>query len=102
VISVSTSERRSNSIRSQGNKKNESLEENRCHYQCGRLHGVLPPGIRWSAPINAAFAKLPAGTVGTLLKPENKDTLTKLLTYHVVAGRMSAMDLKRMCSSPTA
>ena len=38
------------------------------------------------APTNAAFDKLPAGTVETLLKPENKDTLTKVLTYHVVAG----------------
>ena len=45
------------------------------------------------APTNAAFAKLPAGTVDTLLKPENKATLTKVLTYHVVAGKMSAADL---------
>lgn len=42
------------------------------------------------APTNAAFAKLPAGTVDTLLKPENKDTLTKILTYHVVAGSMDS------------
>jgi len=47
------------------------------------------------APTNEAFAKLPAGTVQNLLKPENKDTLTKVLTYHVVAGRLSASDLKR-------
>jgi uncharacterized surface protein with fasciclin (FAS1) repeats len=47
------------------------------------------------APTNEAFAKLPAGTVDTLLKPENKDMLTKILTYHVVAGRISASDLKR-------
>jgi len=40
------------------------------------------------APTNAAFAGLPAGTVDTLLKPENKPTLTKVLTYHVVPGRM--------------
>ncbi len=39
------------------------------------------------APTNAAFNKLPAGTVETLLKPENKATLTKILTYHVVPGR---------------
>jgi uncharacterized surface protein with fasciclin (FAS1) repeats len=39
------------------------------------------------APTNAAFAKLPAGTVDSLLKPENKATLTKILTYHVVAGK---------------
>jgi uncharacterized surface protein with fasciclin (FAS1) repeats len=45
------------------------------------------------APTNEAFKKLPAGTVDTLLKPENKKTLTNVLTYHVVAGRMSAKDL---------
>jgi uncharacterized surface protein with fasciclin (FAS1) repeats len=42
------------------------------------------------APTNAAFAKLPAGTVDTLLKPENKAMLTKVLTYHVVPGRITA------------
>ncbi len=42
------------------------------------------------APTNAAFAKLPAGTVDTLLKPENKDMLTKVLTYHVVPGRYTS------------
>jgi uncharacterized surface protein with fasciclin (FAS1) repeats len=47
------------------------------------------------APTNEAFAKLPAGTVDNLLKPENKDMLTKVLTYHVVAGRISASDLKK-------
>jgi uncharacterized surface protein with fasciclin (FAS1) repeats len=47
------------------------------------------------APTNEAFAKLPAGTVDTLLKPENKDMLTKILTYHVVAGRLSASDLRK-------
>src|SRR5271156_1443767 len=47
------------------------------------------------APTNEAFSKLPAGTVDTLLKPENKATLTKVLTYHVVAGRWSAADLKK-------
>jgi len=45
------------------------------------------------APTNAAFAKLPAGTVETLVKPENKATLTKILTAHVVPGRISAADL---------
>ena len=45
------------------------------------------------APTNEAFAKLPAGTVDTLLKPENKKTLTNVLTYHVVPGRMTAKDL---------
>src|SRR6266567_5503705 len=47
------------------------------------------------APTNEAFAKLPAGTVDTLLKPENKAALAKVLTYHVVAGRWSASDLKK-------
>jgi uncharacterized surface protein with fasciclin (FAS1) repeats len=45
------------------------------------------------APVNAAFAALPAGTVETLLKPENKDMLTKILTAHVVAGKWSASDI---------
>src|SRR6202166_1983117 len=48
------------------------------------------------APTNEAFAKLPDGTVQTLLKPENKEMLTKILTYHVVAGRLTTGDLKRM------
>ena len=47
------------------------------------------------APTNAAFAKLPPGTVETLLKPENKATLTKVLTYHVVPGRMTAVNLMK-------
>jgi uncharacterized surface protein with fasciclin (FAS1) repeats len=47
------------------------------------------------APTNEAFAKLPAGTVDMLVKPENKAALTKILTYHVVAGRLSAQDLKK-------
>jgi len=45
------------------------------------------------APTNEAFNKLPAGTVETLTKPENKATLTKILTYHVVAGKVSAAEL---------
>ena len=47
------------------------------------------------APTNEAFAKLPAGTVDSLLKPENKATLTKVLTYHVVPGRMTAVNLMK-------
>ena len=47
------------------------------------------------APTNAAFAALPAGTVDTLLKPENKPALTKVLTYHVVAGKMDAAMLRK-------
>jgi uncharacterized surface protein with fasciclin (FAS1) repeats len=48
------------------------------------------------APTNEAFAKLPKGTVATLLKPENKDKLTAVLTYHVVPGRLTAQDLAAM------
>jgi uncharacterized surface protein with fasciclin (FAS1) repeats len=48
------------------------------------------------APTNQAFAKLPAGTEETFLKPENKETLTKILTYHVVAGKVSSKDLVKM------
>ena len=48
------------------------------------------------APTNAAFAALPAGTVDTLLKPENKPTLTKVLTYHVVAGKWDAAAISKM------
>jgi uncharacterized surface protein with fasciclin (FAS1) repeats len=47
------------------------------------------------APTNEAFAKLPAGTVDNLLKPENKETLVKVLTYHVVPGRMTAVNLMK-------
>lgn len=47
------------------------------------------------APTNDAFAKLPAGTVESLVKPENKATLTKILTYHVVAGKMDAAALSK-------
>jgi uncharacterized surface protein with fasciclin (FAS1) repeats len=45
------------------------------------------------APTNAAFNKLPAGTVETLLKAENKQTLAKILTYHVIAGNLKAADV---------
>ena len=45
------------------------------------------------APTNEAFAKLPVSTVDTLLKPENQDALRKVLTYHVVAGKMSSKDI---------
>jgi uncharacterized surface protein with fasciclin (FAS1) repeats len=47
------------------------------------------------APVNAAFAELPDGTVETLLDPENRDTLTKVLTAHVVAGDWSAAEIAR-------
>lgn len=48
------------------------------------------------APTNAAFGALPVGTVDTLLKPENKPTLTKVLTYHVVAGKYDAAALTKL------
>jgi uncharacterized surface protein with fasciclin (FAS1) repeats len=51
------------------------------------------------APTNEAFNLLPAGTVETLVKPENKATLTGILTYHVVAGRLSSKDLMKMAKS---
>lgn len=47
------------------------------------------------APVNSAFDALPAGTVATLLKPENKATLTKVLTYHVVAGNMNSKSIAK-------
>ena len=47
------------------------------------------------APTNAAFDKLPAGTVDTLLKPENKSMLTQVLTYHVVAGKVDSKELAK-------
>ena len=54
------------------------------------------------APVNSAFAKLPAGTVDTLVKPENKDKLTSILTYHVVSGKkLSSADLAKMTTLDT-
>ena len=53
------------------------------------------------APTNKAFDKLPAGTVENLLKAENKSTLTKVLTYHVVAGRLSSADLAAQIKAGT-
>ena len=50
------------------------------------------------APTNAAFAKLPAGTVENLVKPENKATLDKILTYHVVPGRITAQQIAAMAA----
>ncbi len=57
----------------------------------GTLQGPGPYTV--FAPTNEAFAALPAGTVDTLLKPENKSTLTKVLTYHVVPGRYDSKTL---------
>jgi transforming growth factor-beta-induced protein len=53
------------------------------------------------APTDEAFAKLPAGTIETLLKPENKAKLQRILTYHVVAGRVMAADVMKMRSAKT-
>lgn len=53
------------------------------------------------APTDEAFAKLPAGTVETLLKPENKDKLVAILTYHVVAGNVQAADVVKLKSAET-
>lgn len=60
----------------------------------GLVDTLMSPGpFTVFAPTNAAFDKLPAGTVNTLLKPENKGTLTTVLTYHVVAGTMTSTDI---------
>ena len=59
----------------------------------GTLKGPGPFTV--FAPTNAAFGALPAGTVDTLLKPENKSTLTKVLTYHVVSGRLDKAELQK-------
>lgn len=63
----------------------------------GLVDALKGPGpLTVFAPTNAAFAKLPAGTVETLLKPENKATLSAVLTYHVVPGRVTAADLVKL------
>jgi uncharacterized surface protein with fasciclin (FAS1) repeats len=53
------------------------------------------------APSDAAFAKLPAGTVDNLVKPENKAKLASILTYHVVAGKVHAAEVMKMTSAKT-
>ena len=53
------------------------------------------------APTDEAFAKLPAGTVENLLKPENKDKLVSILTYHVVPGKVMAADVVKLSSAKT-
>jgi uncharacterized surface protein with fasciclin (FAS1) repeats len=53
------------------------------------------------APTDEAFEKLPDGTVETLLKPENKDRLVEVLTYHVVSGKVMAADAAKLDSAPT-
>ena len=53
------------------------------------------------APTDEAFAKLPAGTLESLLKPENKDQLAAILTYHVVAGKVKASDVVKLTAATT-
>ena len=53
------------------------------------------------APTDEAFAKLPAGTVESLLKPENRDQLVAVLTYHVVAGKVVAADVVKLDKATT-
>jgi len=53
------------------------------------------------APTDEAFAKLPAGTIDELLKPENKQKLTDMLLYHVVSGKVMAADVVKLTSAPT-
>ena len=60
----------------------------------GLVETLASPGpFTVFAPTDAAFGKLPEGTVGTLVKPENKGTLTTILTYHVVAGKVTAQNV---------
>ena len=65
----------------------------------GTLKGEGPFTV--FAPTDAAFAKLPAGTVENLLKPENKDQLIAILTYHVVPGRVAAADVVKLSEATT-
>lgn len=66
----------------------------------GLVETLMSPGpFTVFAPVNDAFAALPDGTVETLLKPENKGALTKVLTYHVVAGKLSGADLMQKARS---
>ncbi len=63
----------------------------------GLVDTLMSPGpFTVFAPTNAAFGKLPAGTVDTLVMPENKGTLTTVLTYHVVAGRVTSADVAKL------
>ena len=65
----------------------------------GTLSGPGPFTV--FAPSDAAFAKLPTGTVESLLKPENKDQLTAILTYHVVPGKVMAADVVKLSEAKT-
>ncbi len=65
----------------------------------GTLKGEGPFTV--FAPTDAAFAKLPEGTVESLLEPENKDQLVSILTYHVVAGKLPAADVVNLSGATT-
>jgi uncharacterized surface protein with fasciclin (FAS1) repeats len=68
----------------------------------GLVEALSAPGpLTVFAPTDEAFAKLPAGTVESLLKPENKDKLTAILTYHVVAGKVPASEAMKLSSAKT-
>jgi uncharacterized surface protein with fasciclin (FAS1) repeats len=68
----------------------------------GLVDALKGPGpLTVFAPTDEAFAKLPAGTVESLLKPENKDKLTAVLTYHVVPGRVTASEVVNLSSATT-
>jgi uncharacterized surface protein with fasciclin (FAS1) repeats len=72
--------------------------------EAGDLVGTLKADGPYTvfAPNDDAFAKLPEGTVESLLLPENKDKLVAILTYHVVPGKVSAADVVTMQTAPTA
>jgi uncharacterized surface protein with fasciclin (FAS1) repeats len=81
-------------------------EHRRAQHPCGRRSGRWPcrytasPGpFTIFAPTDTAFAKLPDGTVATLVKPENKGTLTTILTYHAVAGKVTSGDLVKLINA---
>jgi uncharacterized surface protein with fasciclin (FAS1) repeats len=68
----------------------------------GLVNTVKGPGpFTVFAPTDAAFAKLPAGTVENLMKPENKDQLTAILTYHVVPGKVMAAEVVKLKEAKT-
>ena len=82
---------------------NDNLSTLVAAVQAAGLVGVLSGDGPFTvfAPTNAAFAKLPEGTVESLLKPENKDQLTAILTYHVVSGKVKAADVVKLDSAKT-
>ena len=70
--------------------------------QAGLVSTLTSPGpFTVFAPTDEAFAKLPAGTVESLLKPENKEKLVAVLTYHVVPGKVMAADVVKLTEAPT-